>query len=67
MSSFFRRLFGQPKTPPMQMPKPDVPAVPTAEGPEEIKKLLRKRRGRESTILTGSLEPVDIGKKTLLG
>ena len=27
----------------------------------------RKRRGRSSTILTGDLEPMDLGKRTLLG
>jgi len=62
MSSLFK--------PPKQrtsMPTPEVPAVPQVEGKEEVSKLMKKRKGRSATVLTGDLEPMDIGKRTLLG
>lgn len=67
MASFFRRLFEGPESPKMAIPKPEVPAIPQTEGPEDIAKLMKKRSGRQATILTGDLEPMDIGKRRLLG
>lgn len=49
------------------MPTPEVPARPETESPEEVSKFLKRRKGREKTILAGALEPSDIGKRTLLG
>lgn len=56
-------MFSKPKTvkPP---PLPPPAAVPEIEE-EEIKP--RRRRGRRETFVTGELEPVSIGRKTLLG
>ncbi len=45
--------------------------TPTVETGEDPLDLLRKRKrrasGRQQTILTGDLVPMDIGKRTLLG
>lgn len=60
-------LFKPPEAPRYSMPKPTVPAVPQTEGAEDIAKMMKKRKGRQATILTGELEPMDIGKKRLLG
>jgi hypothetical protein len=60
-------LFRAPEVPKMSMPTPEVPAVPQVEGAEDIAKLMKRRRGRQATILAGSLEPTDIGKRYLLG
>jgi hypothetical protein len=67
MASFIKRLFGgggggslsTPRVPP---PQP----IPEFED-ESVRRLLRRRKGRQDTILTGDLVPQDIGKKTLLG
>jgi hypothetical protein len=67
MASFFKRLFERPESPKMAIPKPEVPAIPEKESPEDIAKFMKKRRGRQSTILTGDLVPMDIGKRSLLG
>lgn len=51
-----------------KMPTPPAPIpIPELEGDEALKKAGRKKGGRASTILTGDLIPMDIGKKTLLG
>ncbi len=60
-------LFKQPEMPKTAMPTPEVPARPEVESAEDIQKLAKKRKGRGATILTGELEPMDIGKRTLLG
>jgi hypothetical protein len=60
-------LFKQPKVPSYSMPTPTVPQVPVDESADEAQKLLKRRMGRMTTILTGDLEPMDIGKKQLLG
>ena len=55
---------------PPQMPKlPPVAPIPIPEMDEGMDafKRLRKRKGRSKTIVTGDLEPMDIGKRTLLG
>ena len=65
-----------PTPPPLEMPKVDD--VPEAEDPElvaeqeaEQRAKERKRKGRRSTILTGTglneIEDQNINKKTLLG
>ena len=65
-----------PAPPPIQMPKvEDVPEVDNEELEEaedkDLKTVQRKRKGRRSTILTGTgLNEIDdnnIQKKTLLG
>ena len=63
MSSLFRK----PEMPKSMIPVPELPAKPEVETPEELAKLMRKRTGRASTIMTGELEAMDIGKRTLLG
>ena len=72
-------IFKAPKIPdpaPMQMPKvEDVPeaddAELKAEQEQNLKDLEKKRKGRRSTILTGTglneIEDENIQKKTLLG
>lgn len=60
-------LFKKPEMPKTALPKPEVPAVPQMESAEDIAKLAKRRRGRGQTILAGELEPLDIGKRTLLG
>ena len=72
-------IFKAPKIPdpaPMQMPSTDdVPEVDDAEMEAEqeqkLKDLEKKRKGRRSTILTGTglneIEDENIQKKTLLG
>ena len=70
-------IFSPPKMPSMPPIQP-LPAAPSTEVSAEEKeriaaeqaKIERKRRGRKSTILTGSLTPeaeAEIEKKTLLG
>jgi hypothetical protein len=49
------------KTPPAPPPTPE--ALPNLMADN----LQKRRRGRAETILTGDLEPMDLGKKTLLG
>lgn len=65
-----------PAPPPMQMPKvEDVPEVDDAELEAEqeqnLEDLERKRKGRRSTILTGTglneIEEANINQTTLLG
>lgn len=65
-----------PAPPPMQMPKvEDVPEVDDAELEAEqeqnLEDLERKRKGRRSTILTGTglneIEDANINQTTLLG
>ena len=60
-------LFAKPKMPKTAIPKPEVPPMPEVESAEDITKWYKKRRGRQATILAGELEPLDIGKRTLLG
>ena len=60
-------MFSKPKMPKTQMPSPEVPAVPQTESAEDLSKMLKMRSGRGRTVMTGELEPVDIGKKKLLG
>jgi hypothetical protein len=60
-------LFKKPEMPKTALPTPEVPAIPQKETKEEVSKFLKRRSGRAKTILTGSLEPMDIGKRTLLG
>lgn len=33
----------------------------------DLTQWLRRRRGRASTVLAGDLQPMDVGKRTLLG
>jgi hypothetical protein len=59
-------LGGKPKASPVSSPE----AVPDETSTEESKDRARKRvykGGRAKTFLTGNLEPVSTGKKTLLG
>ena len=65
-----------PAPPPLQMPSTDdVPEVDDAELKAEqeqnLKDLEKKRKGRRSTILTGTglneIEEANINQKTLLG
>lgn len=63
-----------PATPDINVPNPIMPAgaptEDTARQQSEQENLLRKRRGRASTILTGSQgdnSTVNVGTKTLLG
>jgi len=60
-------LFKSPEMPKSYLPKPEVPAQPQVESAEDLAKLAKKRQGRQATVITGDLEPLDIGKKTLLG
>lgn len=60
-------LFKKPEMPKTSMPTPEVPAVPEKEDPGDVMAMMKKRKGRMDTILTGELEPIDIGKKHLLG
>ena len=55
---------------------PEKPKLPVVSPPPTIEKAMgvagtlrrsRPQRGRASTILTGDLVPMDIGKRTLLG
>ena len=55
---------------PPKVPKPAPPApkpTPETEAAEDMLKRLRKKRGRASTIIAGDLEPMDVGKRSLLG
>ena len=49
------------------MPTPSVPARPEVESAADVSKFMRQRSGRQQTVAAGLLEPVDIGKRTLLG
>ena len=60
-------LFKKPEMPKTTMPKPEVPPMPEVESAEDIVKMAKKRRGKAATVITGELEPMDIGKRTLLG
>jgi hypothetical protein len=60
-------LFKKPEVPKTTMPKPEVPALPQVEDAETISKFMKRRRGRQQTVVAGELEPLDIGKRTLLG
>lgn len=61
-------LFSKPKSPPM--PKvPPPPALPEV-GPETedfAARMAKRRSGFRKTILTGDLQPINTGKKQLLG
>jgi len=61
-------LFKAPKAP---APPPVPPPAPIPEvGPEtgdETMRMARRRSGFRKTLLTGNLEPIGTGKKTLLG
>ena len=68
------KVLSPPKMPAMPPIQPLPPAPSTEVSAERIAaeqaKIERKRRGRKSTILTGSLTPeaeAEIEKKTLLG
>ena len=66
MGSIMDKWFGF--DPPKMPPLPPPVAIPEMEGDRfDAFKRLRRRKGRAQTILTGSLEPMDIGKRTLLG
>jgi len=59
-----------PVQPPPPMPEPTVSAEEKERLAKERAAVERKRRGRKSTILTGSLTPEaqeEIERKTLLG
>ena len=60
-------LFGSPKMPKTAMPTPEAQPLPEKEGGDDLVKFMKKRSGRTSTILAGSLKPLDIGKRSLLG
>ena len=60
-------LFKKPEMPKTIMPKAEAVPMPEIESAEDISKLVKKRRGRGQTIMAGDLEPLDIGKRTLLG
>jgi hypothetical protein len=60
-------LFSKPKTvkpPPVPIPEPP-PEIISEEAEEKVRR--RRGRGRAATIITGSLEPENVRKKTLLG
>jgi hypothetical protein len=68
-STFFwplNKMFQKPKAPTPPPPPAPLPKLEQAMPGEEGTRR-RPRRGRSSTILTGDLIPMDIGKKTLLG
>jgi len=60
-------LFKPPEMPKTTISKPTVLPTPEVESAEDISKMYKKRYGRSATILTGDLEPLDIGKRRLLG
>lgn len=60
-------MFKAPKAPKTQMPSPEAPAAPQVESAEDLSKMLKRRSGRGKTVMTGDLEPTEIGKRTLLG
>ena len=60
-------LFKQPKMPKTAMPTPESQPLPEKEGGDDLAQFMKKRSGRTSTILAGSLKPLDIGKRSLLG
>ena len=60
-------LFSKPKMPKTVIPKPEAQPIPEKEDAGDIAKFMKKRSGRSNTILTGSLIPMDIGKRNLLG
>lgn len=62
MTSLFK-----PKIPQTAIPSPEVPAMPEVEDARDISRFKKRRKGRQQTIKAGDLEPLDIGKKTLLG
>ena len=75
--SFVAKIFGLDDPPPMETLKvDDVPSLEDEQRELEQKRILeeqeRKRKGRRSTILTGSqglneIDDEDIDKKNLLG
>ena len=60
-------LFKTPKMPSTVMPKPEAQPIPEKEDAGDIARFMKKKSGRANTILTGSLIPMDIGKRSLLG
>jgi len=67
-------LFSRPKKPSLPpvpimpaIPPPPPTPVPSPEVEDEAAKKARRRSGFAKTILTGDLEPVQTGKKKLLG
>ena len=60
-------LFKKPEMPKTAMPTPEVPPIPEVEEAGDVAKFMKKRKGRQQTIMAGALEPMDIGKRTLLG
>jgi hypothetical protein len=68
MGKVLNKMYGEPSvyTPPA-VPEPvAIPTVPTETGESEYKRQMRKS-GRAKTVITGDLEPLTKGKKTLLG
>jgi hypothetical protein len=66
MGSILDKWFGF--NPPAMPEKPPPAAVAETGGDEyDAMKRGRKRKGYANTLLTGMLEPMDTGKKTLLG
>jgi hypothetical protein len=60
-------LFKKPEMPKSAILTPPASTIPEVEDIEDIEKFQRKRRGRQRTVMAGELEPLDIGKRTLLG
>lgn len=60
-------LFSKPKMPKTVMEKPEAQPIPEKEDADDLAKFMKKRSGRADTILAGSLMPMDIGKRSLLG
>lgn len=67
MASFLKRLFGGDRGGSLGVPRVPEPQPMPQQEDESIMRLMRRRRGRADTILTGDLVPTDIGKRTLLG
>lgn len=57
----------KPKMPPAPKPPPELTDEEIAAQKRAVRERERKRKGRQSTILTGKLDGPNVGRKTLLG